>query len=418
MANAPSRKDGWHTWACLVGKMRVYPAGLLALTCASVVFALPLSSSATPPLSIDIPNVSPYSINVVSNGAVVAVNSAILSGNTNTTTTPISGSQSGQINGGCGQVTTSLTKENIVKVSVNTTCGNYVGARFAAAQTAHFYGVWEYPWFEGLTNANVSFNLDGLGNSDGVNWDNARAPFFFTSEGYGVYADTLEMGSFDFTTPGNAQFIFNTSSLVYYIILPASPGDLKSIIQIYASLSSTIEMPPDSGYGPTFWSDNFEEDFHGDVMNAQENYYDVVDHLYYNQIHATSMFADRPYGTGNSSFGNFDFDPTYYPSPQQFIANLSAYGFDFQVWAANRAFLDTELYNVSAANDWLFPGYDPEFFLGPALNLSIPAAYAYFKEQLSYFPSVGVKGYKIDRGEEGEMPGMFLVRPPVNGYRC
>ena len=80
------------------------------------------------------------------------------------------------------------------------------------------------------------------------------------------------------------------------------------------------------------------------------------------------------------------------------------WGFDFQVWVANRAFLNTELYNVSAANGWLFPGIDPEFFMGPALNLSIPAAYDYLKTHLEFFPSVGVKGYKIDRGEEGEMP--------------
>lgn len=55
-------------------------------------------------------------------------------------------------------------------------------------------------------------------------------------------------------------------------------------------------------------------------------------------------------------------------------------------------------------------------FLGPALNLSIPAAYDYFKTHLKVFPDLGVKGFKIDRGEEGEMPdyeqnvqmGLFL----------
>ena len=53
----------------------------------------------------------------------------------------------------------------------------------------------------------------------------------------------------------------------------------------------------------------------------------------------------------------------------------------------------------------MFPDVDPIHFYGPALNLSIPAAYDYFKKKLSYFTSIGVKGYKIDRGEEGEMPG-------------
>ena len=76
--------------------------------------------------------------------------------------------------------------------------------------------------------------------------------------------------------------------------------------------------------------------------------------------------------------------------------------------------LYTQLYNDSADNGWLFPDVDPIHFYGPALNLSIPAAYDYFKEKLSYFTSIGVKGYKIDRGEEGEMPGTcrsYLLLP-------
>lgn len=57
----------------------------------------------------------------------------------------------------------------------------------------------------------------------------------------------------------------------------------------------------------------------------------------------------------------------------------------------------------------MFPGIDPVQFVGPALNLSIPAAYDYFKQHLAVFPDLGVKGYKIDRGEEEEMPGTFLL---------
>lgn len=72
--------------------------------------------------------------------------------------------------------------------------------------------------------------------------------------------------------------------------------------------------------------------------------------------------------------------------------------------------LYTQLYNASVENDWLFSGVDPVQFYGPALNLSIPAAYDYFKDKLSYFTSIGVKGYKIDRGEEDEMPRTY--HPP------
>ncbi|CAJ2509967.1 Uu.00g058670.m01.CDS01 [Anthostomella pinea] len=352
--------------------------------------------------SISVSSNSPFSLSV-HYGRQTVHNSAILAGNTNSSVTPISASSAGSIANGAGQISATVINPQVARISVNTISG-FVGARFTASNSSKFYGVWEYPWYNRLDNAGIEFDFKGLGDSDGINWSNARAPFFLTDDGYGVYADTLAMGSFDFSQPGSAQFVFNTSSLVYYVVLPETTGDYKSLLTAFAGLSNTIEMPPDSGYGPTFWSDDFEEDFHAGVHNAQENYYDVIDHLYYNQIHASSMFADRPYGTGNSSFGNFDFDPVYYPTPKEFIANLSHWGFDFQVWAANRAFLDTKLYNASVANGWLFPNISAEFFQGPALNLSIPEAYSYLKEHMSYFPSVGVKGYKIDRGEEEEMP--------------
>lgn len=235
----------------------------------------------------------------------------------------------------------------------------------------------------------------------------AGAPFFLTSAGYGVYIDTLAMGLFDFSNPSSTRFVFNSSSLTIYLIFPTADDDFKSILTQYASLSSYIFMPPDSAYGPIIFSDNWETDFHGDVSNAQENYYDVINHLHDNQIRASAMFADRPYGTGNGSWGNFDFNLTAYPTPEDFISNLTDWGFDFQVWVANRATPQTVLWNASVPNDWLFDVNHSNILgglAGPALNLSIPAAYDFFASHLNAFTDVGVKGYKIDRGEENEMP--------------
>jgi alpha-D-xyloside xylohydrolase len=219
-------------------------------------------------------------------------NSAIFAGPTNATVNPVFASSSGAIVNNGGQISWRSLNPQVVQVTVDSKSA-FTGAQFTVAPSDHFFGVWEYPWSDQITNNGVEYQLLGLGTKTGVNWSNARAPFFITSSGYGVYADTDKMGSFDFTVPGQAQFIFNTSSLVYYIIKTQSKGNYKSIIQEYTAISSRIEMPPDSSYGPTFWSDDFEQDFHGSVKNAQENYYDVVNHLYFNQIRATAFFADR-----------------------------------------------------------------------------------------------------------------------------
>jgi hypothetical protein len=243
--------------------------------------------------SLGITGTSPFSLEIKSGGSTVVKNAAVLVGASNTTTSAVTESSNGKISSNGGQITATMMTPTIAKIEVNSTF-DFVGAQFDTSPDEKLYGVWEYPWNHKLTSNNVTFNLMGVGNGVGINWDNARAPFFFSSAGYGVYADTLFMGNYDFGQPGIAQFIFNTSSLVYYIILPEKPNDFKSILTQYITqLSTPIELPPDAGYGPTYWSDDFEEDFHGDVTNAQENYYDVVNHLYYNQIHATSMFADR-----------------------------------------------------------------------------------------------------------------------------
>ena len=114
------------------------------------------------------------------------------------------------------------------------------------------------------------------------------------------------------------------------------------------------------------------------------------------------------------SFGNFDFNANFFPEPETLIANLSTYGYDFQVWVANRAFINTQLFGTASANGWLFPGISPLEFLGPALNLSIPAASEYLLQRLSYFARMGIKGFKIDRGDEREMPGTFPPWSPMN----
>ena len=252
----------------------------------SFILACSLFGSSLADVNVTVSGTSPFELTINSAGTTIT-NKAILSGPLNTTTTPVAASNDGAVTNSGGIITWSIIQPNVVKIQYNSTAA-FTGAQFAAAPNENYYGVWEYPWNNSLANNGIFFDLKGVGNAVGSNWDNARAPTFYSSEGYGVYADTLDMGSFQFS-PSQAQFIFNTSNLVYYIILPTTPGDYKSIIETYTGLSARITQPPDSGFGPTFWSDNFETDFHSSVSNAQENYYDVINHLYYNQIHGESL---------------------------------------------------------------------------------------------------------------------------------
>ncbi|KAL1633961.1 hypothetical protein SLS56_002552 [Neofusicoccum ribis] len=373
---------------------------------ARFILALSGALKVTASYDISVSSTDPYSLAITQGNQTVIDSIAILAGSLNYTASPISASETGEIANGGGQITAEFVSETVAKIQIDA-ASSYIGAEFEGDPEVQRYGVWEYPWNGKVANENVSYEIKGIGEVTGVNWSNARAPFFLTSNGYGVYIDTLAMGLFDFSMPDSSRFVFNSSSLTIYVILPTAPNDYKSILTQYGALSSYIFMPPDSAYGPIIFSDNWETDFHGSVSNAQENYYDVVNHLHANQIRASAFFADRPYGTGNGSWGNFDFNLTAYPTPAEFIANLSSWGFDFQVWVANRATPATLLWNASEANDWQFAIDYATLsggLAGPALNLSIPDAYAFFQSRLRAFTDLGVRGYKIDRGEENEMP--------------
>lgn len=63
----------------------------------------------------------------------------------------------------------------------------------------------------------------------------------------------------------------------------------------------------------------------------------------------------------------------------------------------------SQLYNDSESHGWLLePASDEQD--GQALNLSNTEAYEYLRDRIDWLPDLGIKGYKIDRGEEDEMP--------------
>jgi len=78
------------------------------------------------------------------------------------------------------------------------------------------------------------------------------------------------------------------------------------------------------------------------------------------------------------------------------IRDLNDRGMKLLLWSANRA--SSGLFREGSQKGYLYSAY------WPAAEVQRPEVYAWFKEKLSAYVRLGVRGYKIDRGEEGEMP--------------
>jgi MYXO-CTERM domain-containing protein len=156
-------------------------------------------------------------------------------------------------------------------------------------------------------------------------------------------------------------------------------------------------MPPPWASDSIWWSDDFHAGLHG-APSAQANVLDLADKLRANQIHASAILVDRPFGTGTQGWGNFDFDSSF-PRPAQLVTDLHDRGLNLILWVANRSW--NSLYTQGNTAGYLFPG---SATLGPAVDLRDADAYKWLQDKHDAFAALGVKGYKIDRGEQGEHP--------------
>ena len=255
----------------------------------------------------------------------------------------------------------------------------------------HYYGVWEYPFGGSIDNRGAYEDFDGSRQLPDVNYSNARAPFYLTTRKYGVYVESTALGHYGFAQSGKTNFWFRDKKLTYDIIYGPS---FAEVLNRYNALAGPAIMPPTWAFESIWWRDDEHDDLRG-VKNAQEKVIQDADSLRKLHIPAGAIWLDRPYGTGDRGWGNMDFDSSF-PNPDAMIHDLQDRGIYLLLWIANRC--SSGLFDQGSAKGYLFD--EP----WPAADVRRQEVYDWFKAELNLYVKRGVRGYKIDRGEEGEMP--------------
>jgi len=255
----------------------------------------------------------------------------------------------------------------------------------------HYYGIWEYPFGGNIDNRGADWDFMGLRNQRYAHHSSVRAPFYFTSGKYGVYVDSTSPGHFSIAQAGKTSFSFETNELKYSIIYGPSYAE---ILKRYNEMAGPPVLPPLWAFDSIWWRDDYHEDPR-DAANAQEKVIQDADRLRSLHIPASTIWLDRPYASGDMGWGNMDFDSVF-PDPAKMIADLNDRGMHLLVWIANRA--SGKLFQEGSAHQYLFPGD------WPAVDIRRPEVYNWFKDELNSYVRQGVQGYKIDRGDENEVP--------------
>ena len=260
-----------------------------------------------------------------------------------------------------------------------------------ADQGEHYYGLWEMPFGGNIDNRGADHDFMGIRHEADVNYSSARAPFYVTSKKYGVYVETTAKGHYTIAQAGKTSFSFFDTQLKYDIIYGPSYAE---VFDRYNAIAGPAIMPPAWAFGSIWWRDDHHADLRR-ATNAQEKVIEDADKLRALKIPAGAIWLDRPFGTGEMGWGNMDFDDSF-PDPPKMIRDLHDRGMNLLIWVANRVW--NQLQVEGSARQYLF------FGRGSAADMRIPGAYEWFKEKLNEYVKLGVKGYKIDRGEEDELP--------------
>jgi len=166
-------------------------------------------------------------------------------------------------------------------------------------QGEHYYGIWEYPFGGNIDNRGADRDFTGFQHMPDVNFANARAPFYMTSNKYAIYVESVAQGHFSIAQAGKTSFSFKEPQLTYDIIYGP---DYANLLNRYNLLAGPPVMPPTWAFGSIWWRDDHHEDLRR-VSTAQEKVIDDADKLRDLHIPAGSIWLDRPYGTGERGWG-------------------------------------------------------------------------------------------------------------------
>jgi len=260
----------------------------------------------------------------------------------------------------------------------------------------HFYGVWAQPMAGALDNRGAAGAYLGGHTGRGVNHASARAPFFLTSRGIGVYVPGAVAGDYRFGVAGETTFRFAGRTLEYHVFHAPTPA---GVLRRHRDLAGPSLVPPTWALGTHWWRDDQHDDLGPGRASPRELALDDAAALRRHRIPAAALWFDRPYGTGRRGWGRFDFAPAF-GDPAGLIAELDRQGLQVVAWGANRF--------------WERPAGAPARHLlsvpdGYALDMAPPAR-EWLQERLGQLTSLGVRGFKLDRGDEGEFPAALENR--------
>ncbi len=277
-----------------------------------------------------------------------------------------------------------------------------VGARTKAGGEEAFYGLGEF-----LDDVNQRGKRRPMQMEPDLTLESANnevqvpVPLLIGTSGFGLFVDSDRLGVFDVANKASdlIEVTYGTAEdsaegLRAHLFTREHPLD---VLSGYYSVTAPPLLPAEWAYGPWIWRDENE---------SQAQVLSDIAKIRSLDLATSAIWIDRPYAT---AVNTFDFDSAKFPDPQAMIRSAHAAGLRVALWHTPYLEPAAEPLLTEARAAGYFPAKSGTLLnhWGEPIDLSNPAAFAWWQERVRRYTAMGIEGFKLDYGED--------VLPSVGG---
>ena len=231
------------------------------------------------------------------------------------------------------------------------------------------------------------------------------APFYLSSRGYAVFVKGNWPGVFDFTFAdrGSVHIEFEGPSFEMKVYTASNPSTL---VQAHALDAGPPFLPPKWIFTPWRWRDEHTQRstyYDGTPVTGPFNSEIMEDVLMMRAFGIPNgvYWIDRPWGPGKQwGYDDFDIDENRLPNFARMVRWLDGNDTKTVLWIA--PFFQGKMMQEALAKGYTLAGQERPANGNnyPMVDLTNPAARAYWQEGVGKLLKLGVAGFKMDRAEE------------------
>lgn len=228
------------------------------------------------------------------------------------------------------------------------------------------------------------------------------APFYLSSRGYAVFAQTDWPGKYDFcvSDPARVKIEFEGSSLALKFYTADTPAEL---VKAHALDAGPPFLPPKWMFTPWRWRDEHTHRatyYDGTPVTGPFNSEMMEDMLMMKAygIPCGVYWIDRPWGPGRLGYDDFEIDPKRLPNFAESVKWLEEQQAKMVLWIG--PFFQGNMETNAVKLGYNLAGQKPQRNNYPMVDFTNPKAKAYWQDGVAKLLKLGVAGFKLDRAEE------------------